>query len=436
MRTRTRTPDAIPTARWLALLAITGAAIYLCWLLVQQFIDVLLWATVLAVVAYPFHLRLIRRGYGPNTAAWLTTIGTVLVVLVPSVLLGFVLVNEAADLGPAVRHTVDTLTDPNWRVYQFFGRYIDLSKFRDSANLTERVNQVVSAIVERSSGFLGGVATAVVKAFFVVFTLFYLLRDADSVLAAVRRFLPVAPDQADALLARGREVTYASVAGVVFVAAIQAALGGVMMAALGVPSPVLWTMVMFLAAMIPVGGATLVWIPAAIWLASQGHWVKAIILASWGAVVVGMADNILRPRIVGRRTKLHELVVFFSVLGGLQVFGVLGLFVGPAVVATTMLLIDAYRMSTPGGAALPLPGLGGSTGTISLPGPLSATVLPAELSADVKAGAVTISTENVTMVAASPLDLTAEPMTPSKQPGGHDGEGTSGPLSPVLGGEG
>jgi predicted PurR-regulated permease PerM len=382
--------DAVPTARWLALLAVTAAAVYLCWLIVLPFVDVLLWATVMAVVVHPVHRWLLRRGHGPNAAAGLTTVGAVLVVLVPTFLLGLVLVQEAKGLGDAVRYAADTITDPNWRVYQYLGKYVDLSKFRDSTNLTERANQIVSAVAERSTGFLGGVAGVVIKAFFVVFTLFYLLRDADSVLAAVRRFLPVDPAQADALIARGREVTYASVAGVVFVAAIQAALGGVMMAPLGVPSPVLWTMVMFLAAMIPVGGATLVWIPAALWLAGQGHWGKAIVLAAWGALVVGMADNILRPRIVGRRTRLHELVVFFSVLGGLQVFGVLGLFVGPAVVATTALLIDAYRLSTPGVEA-----------AAALASPAAAAVVPAE----VAAGTVLLQTGTDTLVGTPPLDL-------------------------------
>jgi predicted PurR-regulated permease PerM len=101
--------------------------------------------------------------------------------------------------------------------------------------------------------------------------------------------------------------------------------------------------VMFITSMIPLGGSALVWAPAALFLLFTGHWVKALLLTLWGAGVIGMLDNVLRPRLVGKRTRLHELLVFFSVIGGLAVFGPLGLVVGPVVVAITLGLLDVFR---------------------------------------------------------------------------------------------
>jgi predicted PurR-regulated permease PerM len=100
---------------------------------------------------------------------------------------------------------------------------------------------------------------------------------------------------------------------------------------------------MFLLSTIPMAGAAIVWVPAAIYLAATGHWGKAIFLTAWGAIVIGLIDNLLRPKLVGQRAKLHELIIFFAVLGGLQVFGVLGLFVGPVVAAIALALLEVFH---------------------------------------------------------------------------------------------
>jgi predicted PurR-regulated permease PerM len=102
---------------------------------------------------------------------------------------------------------------------------------------------------------------------------------------------------------------------------------------------------MFLLSTIPMAGSAIVWAPAAIYLFATGHWIKSIFLVAWGALVIGMIDNVLRPRLVGKRAKLHELIIFFSVLGGLQVFGVLGLFVGPVVAAIALALVEVFQHS-------------------------------------------------------------------------------------------
>jgi len=124
-------------------------------------------------------------------------------------------------------------------------------------------------------------------------------------------------------------------------------LGGLAFWVLGLPSALLWGVLMTLLSMIPMTGSWLVWIPAALYLVATGHWVKAIILVAWGALVVGTIDNFLRPRLVGKRAHLHELLVFFSVLGGLRLFGLLGLVLGPVVLAIAIALLSATRVRQP-----------------------------------------------------------------------------------------
>jgi predicted PurR-regulated permease PerM len=119
-------------------------------------------------------------------------------------------------------------------------------------------------------------------------------------------------------------------------------LGGVAFWTLGLPSALLWSVIMFFFSMIPAAGSFLVWVPAALYLGLTGHWWKAAILTAWCAGIVASVDNVLRPRLVGKRTRMHELLVLFSILGGLKVFGALGLVVGPVVVAITLALVDIF----------------------------------------------------------------------------------------------
>jgi predicted PurR-regulated permease PerM len=143
----------------------------------------------------------------------------------------------------------------------------------------------------------------------------------------------------------------ASVHGVLVIAVIQGSLAGLAFWVLGIPSPLLWTLVMIILSTIPIAGSFLVWIPAAIYLLATGHWVKALLLAAWCGGVVGSVDNFLRPKLVGGRAGLHELFIFFAVLGGLQVFGILGIILGPLTLAVTLALFEAFRRGEGGSAS-------------------------------------------------------------------------------------
>jgi len=136
----------------------------------------------------------------------------------------------------------------------------------------------------------------------------------------------------------------------VTIAALQGLLGGIAFWVLGIPSPVLWAVLMAFVCMIPVAGSFLVWLPLSIYLMANGYWAKGVVLIVWGALVVSTIDNFLRPKLIRNQTKLHELFVFFSVLGGIIVFGLLGIVLGPVVVAITLGLLQTFQLHK----ALPL----------------------------------------------------------------------------------
>jgi predicted PurR-regulated permease PerM len=130
---------------------------------------------------------------------------------------------------------------------------------------------------------------------------------------------------------------------VVTIAVIQGALGGIAFWVLGVPSPVLWSVILALICMIPIAGSFFVWIPVALYLGLTGHWTKALLMSLWGGLVISTVDNFLRPRLMRQYTKLHELFVFFSVLGGMRIFGILGIVLGPVVLAVTIGLLNTFK---------------------------------------------------------------------------------------------
>ncbi|HEY0722553.1 MAG TPA: AI-2E family transporter, partial [Pyrinomonadaceae bacterium] len=181
------------------------------------------------------------------------------------------------------------------------------------------------------------------KAFFVVFTMYYLFRDGDQIVKRLPTALPVSAQQGEAIIVRTQEVVGASVYGVITIAALQGLLGGFAFWLLGLPSPVLWAVLMTFVCMIPIAGSFLVWLPLSIYLMASGHWIKAVLLIVWGALVISTIDNFLRPKLIKNQTKLHELCIFFSVLGGISVFGLLGIVLGPVVLAITLGLLQTFR---------------------------------------------------------------------------------------------
>lgn len=327
----------------------TGIALYLCWLMLRPFVEVLAWAAVLVIVFHPVHKRLLKRTHRPSMSALLSCLLVIFTILLPLTLITIALVHELSGFGQNLQANVSSLLDPNspvtGRFLRWLGQYIDLEQLRSQEFLVERLKGMSGAIAGRTLGFVGGVVGAVVEIFFVIFTMYYLFRDGDRIVKALPDVLPLEREQSERIFSRTREVISASLYGVLVIAALQGTLGGLAFWVLGLPSPLVWGVLMTLLSMIPMAGAFIVWVPAAIFLAVSGFWVKALILTLWGTLVIGTVDNFLRPKLVGEKTKLHELFIFFSVIGGLQLFGVLGIVLGPVVLAITLALLDVFRQA-------------------------------------------------------------------------------------------
>lgn len=326
----------------IALMAATAIVFYLCWLIAEPFLPALAWALALAVVGRPMNRWIRRRISNRGIAAGVAVAAIAIVVVAPAFFIGQQVVLEGTEAASALKREIET--GEFRRQLMQSPQLAQLVRFIEgNFDLGRSVEQAVGGLTGPASSLVSGSIWAIVELLIVFFSLFYFFRDSETVLDEMRGLVPLARKDSERLFRRLTDTVQATVFGTLVVAAIQGTLGGLMFWWLGLPLPLLWGVVMGLLAIIPVLGAFVIWIPAAIVLVIQGSILKAVILAVWGMVVIGLIDNLLYPILVGNKLRLHTLPVFFSIVGGLIVFGASGLIIGPLVLSIADALVDVWR---------------------------------------------------------------------------------------------
>jgi predicted PurR-regulated permease PerM len=341
------------------LLTLAAVSLFLCYLLFQPFIFPLISATVIAIVFYPMHARVQRRIGNPSLAALVTTLLVILTFVVPVALVLFGVKREVTTLYVLLdQKSTESggfsafLSGVLERPMQLIGGYVDLSNFDARAELMDRLKGLSAVLVSRGWKIVGGLGSFILNSAIMLFTLFFLFREGRAVRRRIAALLPLNSEQVERLFGGIENTIFGTVYGGLIVAAVQGALVAIALWVLGVDSPLFWGVVAAVFALIPLVGTAVVWIPAAIYLVATGSWVKGLVLVAWGALVVGTVDNILRPILIRGRVPMHPLLIFFSVFGGVSVFGFLGLFIGPVILALTtttlgMLREEARAWNTP-----------------------------------------------------------------------------------------
>lgn len=338
----------------LLMIAIIGISFYFFYLIFSPYLVSIAWAVILTLVFYPAYERL--NGWLRNRrslSSILSTVITILIIVFPGVLLLFLLAQEVVEIYRFFEEGVKSGKFQfllKWReapgIDQLISRldpWLNLSQLDVQGLILQTLRRLSTFVLNQSTKFVLGFSQLVFSFFLMAISMFYLFRDGERLLRGIKSLIPLTSEEKELVFVRIREMVHATIFGGVLVSMIQGFLGGLAFWILGLPSPVLWGSVMALLAFVPVVGPFLVWIPAAILLVIQGqHYVKAIALVVWGIVLVGLSDNFLRPILISGRTKLHTMILFFAVLGGLNAFGFLGLVAGPLVVTVCLAILDIY----------------------------------------------------------------------------------------------
>ena len=322
-------------------------ALIVCSLIARPFVTSLAWATALAVVSTPLHRRVERRVERKGLAA---ACSVFLIALFLGVLLGLIIPIILAEAYAGFVELRARVESNAW------DEALDRHSWIQPAWEWLQIRIDLPDVVERAALLLASVGSLAVRWSFVAtveiilifFFLFYFLRDRERLLTGLQSMLPTTPAESNRIFDVAGATIFATAYGAVLVGVLQGFLGGLMFWWLGISAPWFWAVIMAVLSIIPLLGAPLVWIPAAVLLFLQGEWQHAATLVVWGTFVVGIADNLLYPIVVARHLHLHTVLLVVSVIGGLLLFGSSGLFLGPVLLAITMTLLEIGRERTKG----------------------------------------------------------------------------------------
>ncbi len=335
----------------LAFLAVLAAvATYFSYLLVAPFLKPIVFSIVLAIVFYPAHARISRWIRNRNVAALLSTTAAILVITLAAAFLGHAIVSGLGEIYQSLvnpRNGSEKLSLYIVNLLQRAVGWVNLHFPKSIPGLqgavSNQAEKVVSSLLTAIAGAATGITSLVVNALISFFVLFFLLRDGESMLHRAAESAPLAQDKVRLLYSCVKYTLNAILYGTLAIAVIQGLLTGIAFWVLGISSPALWGVITSLCALLPVIGTAFVFLPAMGMLLFNGSWVKCVILLIWAVAIVHPVDNVLRPYLIGGRTKLSTLYVFFALLGGLKAFGSLGIFIGPLILAVTLAVFKILK---------------------------------------------------------------------------------------------
>ncbi len=337
-------PYVRPVAFFLMLLGITAAFVGM----VRPFIMALFWAALLSMLfRRPYRLLRLRLRGRDNSAAAITTVLIVLIVVLPASFIALALVNESFGVYQKIQsgewdftQLVDFIQEETPRLEKLL-REVGVTPEKLKADLANFAVNAARTVADRLFSYTQDAITFTVQFFLMLYLLFFFLRDGRRILNAITNALPLGNRWERILVERFASVSRATLKGTLIVAIVQGSIGGAIFAILGIDGAIFWGLIMTILSILPVAGSGIVWGPAAAILAWQGMWGKAVILVIVGALGIGLIDNILRPILVGRDTKMPDYLVLIATLGGLGWFGLSGFVIGPVIAALFLTFWDA-----------------------------------------------------------------------------------------------
>lgn len=324
---------------------------------VAPFAGAILWAVIATIVFFPMRNRLLRAMPGQrNRTALLTLLAIIALVIAPSIFLGSILVQEVTAIYNGIRSgqiDLDLYFDqvmhqiPAWA-----NGYVAPLGLTTIDALFARIGGALASSFELIAGRLlnigQGALSFVLGLGVMLYLTFFLLRDADTLLVRIRAAVPLRADLLKELLDTLTSVIRATIKGSLVVAVLQGSIGGLTYWALGINAPLLWGVVMTILAFLPVVGTALIWAPTALYLFATGAIWQGAVLVGVGVFIIGLVDNIVRPVLVGRETRLPDYIVLIATLGGLAAFGANGLIIGPLIAALFLAVWEIFSQAQAG----------------------------------------------------------------------------------------
>jgi predicted PurR-regulated permease PerM len=338
----------------LLFISVVIIAFYLFYRILSPFLSTLAWAAILTIIFYPL-FKIINRLFRDRRAwaALAMTIAVTIAIIIPA---GFLLNLFAKELLDIYQYSEQVIKEGRHITFlqglkqiaifrqltEVLNRYFDLSQIDFEQFLLDNLQKLNMYVASQAPRFIKGLSAIILKFFLMTVTLFFFFKDGEEVLQKIKTLIPLAAKERDNILKKMVDMIQATIYGGLVVALVQGGFGTLGFLIVGLPAALFWGTVMALLSFMHIVGPFMVWVPAVIYLIFQGAYAKAVILGIWGSTLVSLSDNFLRPIIISGRTQIHPLLIFFSILGGLYVFGLVGFIAGPLVVTICLAFIDIY----------------------------------------------------------------------------------------------
>lgn len=324
---------------------------YLSYQILSPFLSPIMWGVVLSLVFYPVYAFILKYVKYKAVASVMTLVIIFLVLIGPFSYFAYLLTQETVNLVNRVQAGNGNLLESILKhplVSAIVQKLLVVLRMTEQEFYTAITDSVVG-IAKESSGVIkagfGNIVAGGVNFIFMLLSIFFFLEDGRLFIEKMEGFMPFSKRQRDRLLKQTKDIVVSTIYGGVVVAMSQGIIGGVTFALLGVHSPVVWGLAMFVASFIPVVGTVIIWGPMVIYLFFEAQYAKGIILILVGVLGISSVDNILRPLIIRGKMKMPTLAIFFSILGGIKVFGFIGFILGPLVLALFVSVFDIFRYS-------------------------------------------------------------------------------------------
>ncbi len=331
--------------------------IFVSYLIIKPFITPILAGVVLSYIAYPLYQRINNILKMRNISSFIACVLVVLIISLPLIFTLNTISKEAYTTYLLSRQKLSSGTvlpecKPTEKLICRITNSIatKLNEPKTRYHLETTITQATSKVTESISNIVFTIPRLMINLFIMLFVMFFLFRDGDVFVDKIERILPLKMEDRKKVVKRLSDTAYAVIYGSLVIAIAQGTLGGIGFFIFGVPSPILWGLVMMLASLIPYIGSSIVWLPASLMLIINGYidmetgtMIRGLLLIFYGLFIVSTIDNILKPKIIGDKSGLHPVLVLLGVVGGLKLFGFIGVIIGPIILALLVTFIKIYE---------------------------------------------------------------------------------------------
>ena len=335
--------------------------LFACYKILQPYLNTIILATILAIAFSPIHRRIERLVRGrKNLAALLSCLVLTLVVIIPLSIMVIAVIQQGIESfnnmydwissgeykkildSPIIKNSLTWIEAKLPDIQKFFPD-LELQKLQLDKMLLSITASVGKFLVNQGGHVVGNITALFAKFILMIFVFFFIIRDESKIFESILHYSPLSASNEERIIKKVRDVSRSALIGTFVTALAQGAAGGFAFWICGLPG-LFWGMVIAFASLIPVVGTALIWFPAAVYLLLTGHWGLAIFMVLWCAIVVGLIDNLVRPLFMTGSAGMNTLIIFFSILGGISYFGLIGVLYGPLIFGLAMILFYIYRI--------------------------------------------------------------------------------------------